>query len=156
MTSHDALYLPRQITDAPHGHILTNTAVWSPDSQWIVYDIRSDPAGSVFDGTRIERVHVSSGRVEALYESQHVACCGVATYHPAADQIVFILGPEHPTPDWQYSPCHRQGVIVETNRPQEIRNLDARDLTPPFTPGALRGGTHLHVFSHDGQFVSFT
>jgi hypothetical protein len=154
--SHDTLFLPRQITDAPYGHILTNTAVWSPDGEWIVYDIRSDPTGSVFDGRRIERVHIASGRVEVLYESQRGACCGVATYHPTAEQVVFILGPENPTPDWQYSPCHRQGVLLDTNRPQKIRNLDARDLTPPFTPGALRGGTHLHVFSHDGQFVSFS
>jgi hypothetical protein len=35
-------------------------------------------------------------------------------------------------------------------------NLDARDLTPPFTPGALRGGSHVHVFSGDGRWVSFT
>ncbi len=156
MSSHDTPHLPRQLTDAPHGHILTNTAVWSPDGEWIVYDIRSDPAGSMFDGTRIERVHVASGRVEVLYESQHGACCGVATYHPMAEQVVFILGPEHPTPDWQYSPCHRQGAIVDTIRPRELRNLDARNLSPPFTPGALRGGTHLHVFSPDRRFVSFT
>jgi hypothetical protein len=35
-------------------------------------------------------------------------------------------------------------------------NLDARDLVPPFTPGALRGGTHLHIYSPDGQWVAFT
>jgi WD40 repeat protein len=27
---------------------------------------------------------------------------------------------------------------------------------PPFTPGALRGGSHVHVFSPDGSRVSFT
>ena len=27
----------RQITHAPHGHILTNINVWSPDGRWIVY-----------------------------------------------------------------------------------------------------------------------
>jgi hypothetical protein len=27
---------------------------------------------------------------------------------------------------------------------------------PPFTAGALRGGSHVHVFSGDGQWVSFT
>ena len=34
-------------------------------------------------------------------------------------------------------------------------NLDARDLTAQ-TPGALRGGSHVHVFSPDGEWVSFT
>jgi hypothetical protein len=35
-------------------------------------------------------------------------------------------------------------------------DLDARDLVPPFTPGALRGGTHVHVFSPDERLISFT
>lgn len=55
---------PRQITAAPHGHVLTNSGVWSPDSRWIVYDTRSAADGSTFDGTRIERVDVETGRVE--------------------------------------------------------------------------------------------
>ena len=48
----------RQITHAPHGHILTNVHVWSRDGRRIVYDVRSDPAGEVFDGNRIETVDV--------------------------------------------------------------------------------------------------
>ncbi|WP_312721679.1 DUF3748 domain-containing protein, partial [Escherichia sp. AM3] len=35
-------------------------------------------------------------------------------------------------------------------------NLDAMDITAPYTAGALRGGSHVHVFSPNGQFVSFT
>ena len=146
----------RQITTAPHGHLLTNAGVWSPDSRWIVYDTRSSPDGSVFDGTRIERVAVDSGLVEVLYESRHGACCGVVTASPVDDRVVFILGPEHPTADWQYGAARRQGVVVRTSRPTVIERLDARDLLPPFTPGALRGGSHVHLFSPDGRLVSFT
>ena len=148
--------MERQITYAPHGHVLTNANVWSHDGQWIVYDVRSDPAGSQFDGTRIERVHVETGEVEVLYESQHGACCGVATFSPADDRVAFILGPEHPTPEWSYSACHRRGVIVDASKPRQLIRLDARDIVAPFTPGALRGGSHVHVFSGDGQWVSFT
>ncbi|BBO31305.1 DUF3748 domain-containing protein [Lacipirellula parvula] len=148
--------MERQLTTAPHGHILTNANVWSPDGEWIVYDIRSDAAGSVFDGTRVERVHVPTGRVEVLYESQRGACCGVASYSPVDDRVAFILGPEDPTPDWEYGPHHRQGVIVDAANPGVALNLDARDLTPPFTGGALRGGTHVHIFSGDGAWISFT
>lgn len=148
--------MERQLTTAAHGHILTNANVWSPDGEWIVYDVRSDAAGSVFDGTRIERVHVETGRVEVLYESQRGACCGVASYSPADDRVAFILGPEDPTPDWEYAPHHRQGVIVDAAHPQQAKNLDARDLAPPFTAGALRGGTHVHIFSGDGAWISFT
>ncbi|BAN97623.1 hypothetical protein E05_28570 [Plautia stali symbiont] len=35
-------------------------------------------------------------------------------------------------------------------------NLDACDITAPYTPGALRGGSHVHVFSPDGSRLSFT
>lgn len=145
-----------QLTTGAYGHILTNTAVWSPDSRRIVYDIRSDVAGSVFDGTRIETVDVRTHEVSVLYESVRGACCGVATYSPTENRVVFILGPEDPTPDWSYGPYHRQGVMVDEARPRVAVPLDARDITPPFTPGALRGGTHVHVFSGDGRRVSFT
>jgi dipeptidyl aminopeptidase/acylaminoacyl peptidase len=148
--------MAKQLTTAAHGHILTNTAVWSPDGQWIVYDVRSDVEGTVFDGERIERVNVETGEVQVLYQARYGAKCGVATYHPKQDQVVFILGPEHPTVEWNYAPNRRQGVIVDAYRPGHAAPLDARDLVPPFTPGALRGGTHIHVFDGAGEWVSFT
>ena len=148
--------MPRQITTAPHGHVLTNAAIWSADSRWIVYDTRSSVDGSVFDGIRIERVEVASGRVEVLFESQRGACCGVVTTCPADDRVVFIHGPEHPTAAWSYAACHRRGVVVAAAEPGLATTLDARNLVAPFTPGALRGGTHVHLFSGDGQRVHFT
>jgi hypothetical protein len=146
----------RPVTTAPHGHVLTNAGVWSADSRWLVYDIRSAPDGSTFDGTRIERVDVETGRVEVLYESRHGACCGVVTASPMDDRVAFILGPERPTADWSYGAARRQGVVVHMARPGVAEPLDARDLTPPFTAGALRGGSHVHVFSPDAAAVSFT
>jgi hypothetical protein len=145
----------RQLTFAPHGHVLTHVNVWSPDGQWIIYDTRPDPAGSIFEGDRIERVNVRTGEVQLLYRSTNGAKCGVVTHHPEADEIVFILGPERPTPDWQYGPSRRQGVTLKIGT-GTISPLDARDLVPPFTRGALRGGSHVHVFSPDGRFVNFT
>ena len=145
-----------QITFASHGHLLTNAHVWSPDGQWIVYDIRSDPAGAVFDGNRIERVNARTAEVQCLYLSTQRACCGVATWSPVDSRVVFIHGPQSPTPDWQYSAFNRRGVIVNADRAYDVANLDARDLVPPFTAGALRGGSHVHTFSGDGQRISFT
>lgn len=146
----------RQLTHAKYGHILTNIGVWSADGQWIVYDVRSKVDGSDFDGTRIERVHTTTGEVEVLYESRHRACCGVVTASPTDDRIVFIHGPEHPTSEWSYNFCHRRGVIVRMDQPGTAINMDARDLTPPFQRGALRGGSHVHVFSPDGTLIAFT
>ena len=45
---------------------------------------------------------------------------------------------------------------MDTARPDTVMNLDARDLTPPFTAGALRGGSHVHVWDAAGEWVSFT
>ncbi len=153
----DPLYAHEtQITHGPGGRILTNVNVWSPDSRRIVYDTRSDTNGTRFDGSRIEVVDVETGAIRTVYTSRNGAFCGVATFHPTLDRVVFILGPEHPTPDWQYGPSHRQGVLVDLARPNVAVNLEARDLMPPFTPGALRGGTHVHAYSPDGAWVGFT
>jgi len=146
----------RQLTNQRHAHLLTNIGVWSSDGKWIVYDTRSERPGTNFDGDTIERVNVETGELQVLYRSTNGAHCGVVTCSPTEPKVVFILGPEHPTPDWEYGFAHRQGVIVDMNRPGQAINLDARDLTPPFTPGALRGGSHVHVFSADGQWVSYT
>jgi hypothetical protein len=146
----------RQITHGPGGRVLTNCNVWSPDSQWLVYDVRSDAAGDVFDGERIEMVHIPTGKVRVLYESRDGAKCGVATFHPKKLQVVFIAGPGNPTPEWKYNAFHRQGIMVDTAQPGVGNALDARDLIPPFTPGALRGGSHVHVWDPQGDWVSFT
>ena len=146
----------RQITTAQRGHILTNIGIWSPDGAWLVYDTRSTPAGDKFDGSTIEVVNVRTGETKVLYGARRGAHCGVATFHPRDDKVIFILGPENPTADWQYCAWHRQGVIVDVTRPDQALNLDACDVTPPFTPGALRGGSHVHVWDPAGQWVSFT
>ena len=143
--------LPTTATNA----ILTNAAVWSPDGTRVVYDCRPDPAGSVFDSTEIRAVEVSSGRVERLFRSEHGAKCGVATWHPVADVIAFILGPEFPGRDgFTYAASRRQGVTLDLAT-RRLEALDARDLAT-FTPGSLAGGTHVHQFSPDGRRVSFT
>ena len=144
------------LTRGPGGRILTNASVWSPDSAWIVFDARSDVAGAVFDGRRIELLHASSGEVRLAHESLHDSCCGVATFHPQRQEILLLQGPARPTPDWSYAPHHRHGLRVELSRPQAPSALDARNLSAPFTPGALRGGTHLHVWNPSGTRVSST
>src|SRR5262249_30052653 len=48
----------KQVTSGPRGRILTNTGVWSPDGEWLVYDTRSDAPGESFNGSTIEMVNV--------------------------------------------------------------------------------------------------
>ncbi len=144
----------RQVTSALQGHRLTNVNVWSADGAWIVYDTR--PRDDQFLGRTIERVSLASGAVEVIYTATDGAHCGVVTAHPLTSSAVFILGPERPTPDWSYATTRRRGVVVDAVRPGKGRLLDAMTYGPPFVPGALRGGSHVHVFSPDGTRVSFT
>lgn len=143
----------RQVTSAAQGHVLTNINAWSPDGQWLVYDVRT---GDGFNGRYIEQVHVRTGAVQRLYESVNGAYCGVVTYSPVDSRVVFIHGPENPTADWTYHFTRRRGAVVDALHPGEARPLDAMTYAPPFVPGALRGGSHVHVFSPDGRWVSFT
>lgn len=143
----------RQLTTQAQNHVLTNINVWSPDGKWIVYDVRS---GNEFNGDRIEQVNVDSGEIEILYESVNGANCGVVTYSPTESKVVFIIGPENPSADWNYSFSRRRGGLIDTRHPGALQALDAMNYAPPFKPGALRGGSHVHVFSPDGQWVSFT
>ncbi|MGL5700529.1 MAG: DUF3748 domain-containing protein [Kluyvera sp.] len=141
----------KQLTFAPRNHQLTNTNTWTADSQWLAFDVR--PSGASFTGETIERVNVQTGEVEVIYRAPEGAHVGVVTVHPTQDQYVFIHGPENPDAQWQYDFHHRRGVVVAQG---EAHNLDAMDITAPYTPGALRGGSHVHVYSPCGQFVSFT
>jgi hypothetical protein len=140
----------------PENAVLTHCNVWSADGQWIAFDTRSAHDGSVFDGTAIRVVNVTTGEVRTIYESKNGACCGVVTWHPHETKVAFILGPEHPTADYHYGPSRRRGVIVEVSNPSVAIDLDARDTTSPGTPGALRGGSHVHLWRGDGQRISFT
>ncbi|MBJ8877146.1 DUF3748 domain-containing protein [Citrobacter koseri] len=141
----------KQITFASRHHQLTNTNTWTADSQWLVFDVR--PSGASFTGETIERVNVRTGEIEVIYRATQGAHVGVVTVHPQDDRYVFIHGPENPDETWRYDFHHRRGVIAAQNR---VTNLDAMDITVPYTPGALRGGSHVHVFSPNGERVSFT
>lgn len=141
----------KQLTFAPRNHQLTNTQTWTPDSQWLVFDVR--PSGASFTGKTIERVNVQTGAVEVLYTAPDGAHVGVVTVNQQTEKYVFIHGPENPDADWQYDFHHRRGVVTENG---STHNLDAMDITAPYTPGALRGGSHVHVFSPNGEFISFT
>lgn len=145
----------QQLTFEPRGHQLTNINVWTPDSQWLAYDVR--PNGSTFSGLTIERVNCITSEIEVIYRAEYGAHVGVVTVSPDMPvRYVFIHGPEHPDSHWHYDFHHRRGVIVTEQDRELAVTLDAMDITPPFTPGALRGGSHVHVFSPDGSRLSFT
>lgn len=149
------VFKERQITFDSRSHQITNINVWTPDSQWLVYDVRPD--GASFTSLTIEKIHVDHGQTEIIYQAKDGAHVGVVTVSPQEPvRYAFIHGPEKPDAQWQYDFHHRRGVMVSDVQPNVAINIDAMDITPPYTPGALRGGTHVHVFSPDGSRLSFT
>jgi len=144
----------RQVTQAAQGHVLTNHAVWSPDGQWLAYDLRA--VSENFTGTRIEAINVATGVVRTLYTAPLGSHCGVVTWHPVQPRVIFIQGPEPETETWSYGASRRRGVMVDFGGDGTGHALDAANYAPPFAPGALRGGSHVHQFSPDGTRVSFT
>lgn len=148
-----------QLTDAPQGHTLHNTQVFSQDGKWIVYDTRNDDTQIGRTGS-IEMVNVQTGEVRVLYRTENQTVngpgVGAATFSPVADSVLFIHGIRNADASRPYSATRRTGVAIDVKQPGKPIFMDARDITPPFTEGALRGGTHAHSWSGDGKWISFT
>ncbi|HBJ36184.1 MAG TPA: hypothetical protein DDZ51_15825 [Planctomycetaceae bacterium] len=133
---------------------IANRNCWSCDSRSLFFDLRNEE--SQFDSPSIMRLDVVSRDSYAIYTHGLKSCCGVPTCSPVDDRVVFIHADEPMDDEWQYCAWHRRGVVVRQNDPQNATTLDARDIVPPFTAGALRGGTHLHTFNHDATAIVST
>lgn len=148
-----------QLTNVPYGHTLHNTQVFSKDDKWIVYDIRNEGSKIAQTG-RIEMVNTETGEVKVLYATQNQTeygpGVGAVTFSPVQDTVLFIHGIRNSDKKNPYSFTRRTGVAIDIHKPLEPIFMDARDVTFPFTPGALRGGTHAHTWSGDGKWISFT
>jgi len=150
----------RQVThDAAYNHMLDNNDNFSPDDRFLVFDTRA-PDGYV-ESRRIVKVEIATGKVTQLYEIEDATEFGpvvmAVSFSHNRDEVIFIHGPSHPTgPDNQYEKHRRIGAIVSGDGSGAIKFADARDIELPYTVGALRGGTHRHEFSGDGQWVGFT
>lgn len=142
----------RQITHRLQNHQLTNAQVWTADSQCLVYDLR--PSAVSFTSKSVEKVNIETGIVSEIYRADRGAHVGVITAHPQDNErFVCIHGPENPDPTWHYDLHHRRGVVLQQGK---ATTLDAFDITPPYRLGALRGGSHVHMYSYEGNRLSFT
>lgn len=148
-----------QLTTGPKNHCLDNNENFSPDDRFLCYDTRPE-AGAIINGRTIEKVNVESGAVTVLYEAKDAVPdlgpgLGAASYSPVADEVMFICG-KPPSTSLRYEKTRRFGRLVAADGSGESLILDARDVTPPFTPGALRGGTHRHEPDGTGRWIGFT
>ncbi len=145
----------RQLTkNEKVNHDLDNNLNFSPDNQWLCYDTR--PPSGIGETRFIQRVNVLNGEIKTIYESPQAdkirPGVGAVSYFPNANRVVFI----HGFPNLPYEKYRRFGAIVDiTNGKMTV--ADARDVTFPFTPGALRGGTHRHEpGGFNGEWLGFT
>jgi dipeptidyl aminopeptidase/acylaminoacyl peptidase len=145
--------------DSGYHHDLDNNDNFSPDGKWLVYDTRTD-SGGIAESSKIEKVNVESGEKQLLFEVKDNQIwgpgVGAASYSSKENAVVFIHGLAASTKENPYQQWRRTGVIVYESSPGIPVYMDARDITFPFTPGALRGGTHRHEWNGDGQWIGFT
>ncbi len=145
--------------DNTKNHSLDNNDNFSPDDKWLVYDTRTG-IGGIGGSPSVERVNIETGKTEILFgitdNKNWGPGAGAASYHPKENKVIFIHGLPVCTEKNPYQQWRRTGVIVNDNQPNVPTYMDSRDVTWPFTPGALRGGTHRHEWSRDGQWVGYT
>ncbi len=148
-----------QLTHEPYGHFLNSTQAFSPDDQWIAYDTRNDDGG-IGVTESIEMVNINGDKTTLLYKTNNQTAfgpgVGAAAFSPVQPVVIFIHGIRNANEANPYAMPRRTGVAIDIRKPQEPIFMDARNVTPPFTPGALRGGTHAYSWSGDGEWICFT
>jgi hypothetical protein len=149
-----------QVTkDHSKHHDMDNNDNFSPDGKWLVYDTRTG-LGGIGGSPSVERVNIETGEMQVLFgipdNHEYGPGAGAASYHPIDNRVIFIHGLPVCTEKNPYQQWRRTGVMVNDNQPNIAICMDARDVTFPFTPGALRGGTHRHEWSRDGKWVGYT
>lgn len=147
------------LTNGEKGHFLNNNQYFSSDDNWIVYDTRND--GSQIGRTCcVEAVNIETKEIKKVYSTKNQTSfgpgVGAVTISPTENKVLFIQGLQNCDASKPYDITRRSGVVVDLDNPAEYVFLDARCITPPFTSGALRGGTHAHSWSSDGKWICFT
>lgn len=148
-----------QLTNSPKGHTLHHNGVFSKDGNWIVFDGRNEDT-QIGSTSEIGLLDLSTKKEMVLYRTTHASIygpgVGAASFSPVSNKVVFIHGLLNANKEKPYAITRRTGVAVDIETPQKSVFLDARDITPPYTVGSLRGGTHSHCWSPDGRLISFT
>jgi hypothetical protein len=149
-----------QVTqDDSKNHDLDNNDNFSPGCKWLVYDTRNEIT-AIAGCSAIERVNIETGVTEVLYKindnHDYGPGVGAVSYSPMENIVIFIHGVPLCTSENPYQQWRRTGVMIRDNQPGIPVNMDARDVTFPFTAGALRGGTHRHEWSRDGKWIGYT
>ncbi|NUN98387.1 MAG: DUF3748 domain-containing protein, partial [Candidatus Omnitrophica bacterium] len=136
----------------------------SPDCKWVAYDTRAFGSfGGIGNTLNLEKVHTDTQGIVVMYTAPNVIPVNgfgpgtaAVSFFREGDTVIAIRGLD----GVQYADVARFGAMISPTDgsvgPYGYVVSDARDATLPFTPGALRGGSHRHEPSGDGQWVGFT
>lgn len=141
----------RQLTHDALQKDLDNNINFSPDGRLVVFDCRDE--GGINTNRRLGYVDVHSGRVNIFYTQKPPALGVGAASFLTENSVVAIHAL---TSGLTYEQTVRGGMIIAADGSERIRWLDSRNVLPPFTPGALRGGTHKHEPDASGVWIGFT
>ncbi|SOD14485.1 DUF3748 domain-containing protein [Pedobacter xixiisoli] len=148
-----------QLTYSEIGHTLNTSQVFSKDNEWIVFDGRNNDGDIKITGS-IGIVNVNTGDEKTIYivpnQTLYGPGVGAASFSPIENKVIFIHGIRNADANKPYDFTRRTGIAVAIDKYQQPIFMDARNIEPPFVAGALRGGTHAHSWSGDGQMLSFT
>jgi hypothetical protein len=148
-----------QLTSGESGFYINHIQCFSRGDEWIVFDKRNDDSKIGSTGS-IGIVSVNDGTVKEIYRTEHQTefgpGVGAAAFSPVSNRVIFIHGIRNANDKNPYAFTRRTGVAIDISEPYKPIFMDARDVDRPFTKGALRGGTHAHSWSGDGEWISFT
>jgi hypothetical protein len=136
------------------------TSTFLPMASGWAYDTRAF-SGGIRNTLTLEKVNIDTKEIVVIHEVADPVVdlgpgTGAVSYFPAEDKVVAIHGLPTST-GLKYEGFRRFGAIFSpTDGTADIVVADARDVTDPLTPGALRGGSHRHEPSGDGQWIGFT
>ena len=151
----------KQLTSGNSSYFLNHRQAFSPTDEWLAFDGRTEDS-KMGENDRIGLVNVQSGEVLEIYrvprQTRFGPGSGAVSYHPKREEVVFIRGLLSANAEQPYHFTRRSaiGLNLENKKSPTLFHMDSRDVTPPYTPGALRGGSHAYCYSADGDWVSFT
>ncbi len=150
---------PVQLSHSEIGHTVNNSQVFSLTDEWIVFDHRNKDT-DIQTTAHIGIINVKTGEERLIYttpnQTEFGPGVGAASFSPTTNRVIFIHGLRNANAEEPYDFTRRTGVAIDIDKPHQPIFMDARDVEIPFTAGALRGGTHAHSWSGDGQMLSYT
>ena len=151
--------MEKQLTFGSQNCDLDNNDNFAPDNSWLAFDTRVN-GGAIISNAVIGKVNIEDGSISEIYREPFPEAwgpgVGAANINPVDGSVSFIRGLPSSSACRPYELSRRGGACVRPTDSGVPFWLDSRDITPPFTAGALRGGTHRHEWSGDGQWIGFT